>query len=425
MRAAYRPGTSIGATGAKSRSVFQSVENERQLPQHDFADSRLFVTPSSHRYIDKKEIHTDEQSRMVTSSDQSIVFARPKAFVSCTGTTWMNEEMVVRHHEPDLYEIPQETYTYTKYFRGFCAMIIDKSTHIIDSTVHEDLRCVTNDDACQFREYEHTRLKNMVNYLSLALEYSCKEKASLTEKEQPVVHEIAQKTESLISAAKKLQMQVHVTGHSLIRKYDALKAMCHNLQTKINNLNLPLPRPNVYDLTDGGPGVSVTNHEVRYRAAERIRIHNLDRYGRSHMSTHDQGKNEAERTNAAIGNALCDGGPLPWQYVEPFPDGNVENVTLEEYKEQVEEAMKQNAGKVCDEVVIRIDDAPGPGCKDFLKAFKTPSENEMFFSDKDYMNNYIHKPKRQKRQAPGHGYYSQIKKFLETQLGNFTLNLLR
>ena len=38
------------------------------------------------------------------------------------------------------------------------------------------------------------------------------------------------------------------------------------------------------------------------------------------MSTEDQGKNEAERTNAAVGNALCDGGALPWQYVEPFPD---------------------------------------------------------------------------------------------------------
>ena len=58
------------------------------------------------------------------------------------------------------------------------------------------------------------------------------------------------------------------------------------------------------------------------------------------MSTEDQGKNEAERTNAAIGNALCDGGVLPRQYVEPFPDGNVDDVSLDDYKHRVDEAMK-------------------------------------------------------------------------------------
>ena len=49
-----RPGTSVGGTGSKYQSVFQSCKNEKQLPQHDFADSRLFVTLSSHRYMDKK-----------------------------------------------------------------------------------------------------------------------------------------------------------------------------------------------------------------------------------------------------------------------------------------------------------------------------------------------------------------------------------
>ncbi len=102
-----------------------------------------------------------------------------------------------------------------------------------------------------------------------------------------------------------------------------------------------MTRPNVYDLTDGGPGVSVTNYEVRYRAAERMRLLNLDRYIRSHMSTEDQGRNESECTNAAIGNALCDGGPLPWNYHEAFPNNrDIAEVGLEEYKHKVDETMR-------------------------------------------------------------------------------------
>ena len=75
--------------------------------------------------------------------------------------------------------------------------------------------------------------------------------------------------------------------------------------------------------------------------------------------------------------------------------------------------MKRNAWKVCEEAVLRIDDAPGPGRHDFLKAFTTPSKGIMLFSDKDYLNEYVHKTKSQKTTVPGHGYYSKIEKFID------------
>ena len=68
---------------------------------------------------------------------------------------------------------------------------------------------------------------------------------------------------------------------------------------------------------------------------------------------------------------------------------------------------------MCEEAVLRIDDAPGPGRHDFLKAFTTPSKDVMFFSDKDYSNEYVHKTKSQKKTVPGHGYYSKIEKFID------------
>ena len=38
---------------------------------------------------------------------------------------------------------------------------------------------------------------------------------------------------------------------------------------------------------------------------------------RIHRAPHDSGQNEAERSNAAIGEALVDGRALHWEYFQP------------------------------------------------------------------------------------------------------------
>ena len=58
--------------------------------------------------------------------------------------------------------------------------------------------------------------------------------------------------------------------------------------------------PRVLLHTDKGPGVSVTNFEVKYRDAEMVRIHNLDWQMRVHFAVNDPCP--AERTNAWIGD---------------------------------------------------------------------------------------------------------------------------
>jgi hypothetical protein len=145
------------------------------------------------------------------------------------------------------------------------------------------------------------------------------------------------------------------------------------------------------------------------------------------MSTEDQGENESERTNAAIGNALCDGGPLPWDHFKAFPDGNLDNISLEHYKDTLDAIAKQNAWYVCDEVVARMDDAPRPGCRDFLKGYVTTRPNEMFFWDKNHLMDYVHKPKTLKSTAPGHGYYSKLDKFIDAhfEVGELIVEFLK
>ena len=300
-------------------------------------------------------------------------------------------------------------------FCGVCSIVKDKVIHFIEATTDEDIKCVTKTKDCLFRQYETSRLTNFVDFLSLSLDLKALKASLMSDTEIAFADDIASKVHGVIDYANELKtLPLKTTGTPLFRMYLALCAKCTEIRQVIEELNLPAVRPNVYDLTDGGPGVSITNHEVKYRAVERIKIHNIDRYIRTHMSTEDQGKNESERTNAAIGNAMCDGGSLPWKYFEPFgPDQNIADVSLDEcIKCVVDETMKRNAWKVCEEAVLRIDDAPGPGRHDFLKAFTTPSKDVMFFSDKDYLNEYVHKTKSQKT-VPGHGYYSKIEKFID------------
>lgn len=85
-------------------------------------------------------------------------------------------------------------------------------------------------------------------------------------------------------------------------------------------LNLPRRCCSILKTTDAGPRVGITNTEVRFRDAEIAHIHSSDRVNRIHRASGVSAQNEAERTNAAIGDALVDGSALRWRYFKPFDD---------------------------------------------------------------------------------------------------------
>ena len=73
--------------------------------------------------------------------------------------------------------------------------------------------------------------------------------------------------------------------------------------------------------TDAGPGVSLSNYDVRLGIAQRITILSMDYYVRHHLAPRDSSQNDAERARSYIADALCDGRHLQWEYKKMFEGG--------------------------------------------------------------------------------------------------------
>ena len=66
------------------------------------------------------------------------------------------------------------------------------------------------------------------------------------------------------------------------------------MMNSLRNFDLPAVKPFICDLSDAGPGVGVSNLEVRFRDAELARLHQSDYQIRIHRSRDDSAQNEAE-----------------------------------------------------------------------------------------------------------------------------------
>lgn len=60
-------------------------------------------------------------------------------------------------------------------------------------------------------------------------------------------------------------------------------------------------------------GVGISNHNVKFQAAETIMICNLDYYIRHHLANNDSHHNEVERVQSFVGDMICDGGTIDWE----------------------------------------------------------------------------------------------------------------
>lgn len=98
------------------------------------------------------------------------------------------------------------------------------------------------------------------------------------------------------------------TKENLWEIYVYLLDKVRKIQQHIAGLNLPTAKRDVLFATDAGPGVGCSNIEVRFRDAEVAQVLNFDRLNRVHRARDDSGQNEAERSNACIGEAIVDGG---------------------------------------------------------------------------------------------------------------------
>ena len=108
----------------------------------------------------------------------------------------------------------------------------------------------------------------------------------------------------------------HKTGEQLQRVLNPVLDQCDEVLRRIACLRLPPVYPRLLKLTDAGPGIGVSSAESRIRILEKGRMRGNEKVLRIHRAKEDSGQNEAERLNACIGDALCDGGSLKWQIYE-------------------------------------------------------------------------------------------------------------
>ena len=98
-------------------------------------------------------------------------------------------------------------------------------------------------------------------------------------------------------------------AHCLWEHLEKVTDLCRAITAFIDNLHLPQLRDYILQANDAGLGICISNIEVKYRDVEISRINNWGHMSRIHRAPHDSGQNEAECSNAAIGEALVDGKP--------------------------------------------------------------------------------------------------------------------
>ena len=91
------------------------------------------------------------------------------------------------------------------------------------------------------------------------------------------------------------------------------------------------------------------------------------------------GQNEAERLNACIGDALCDGGSLKWQIYDTLhglSEEEVKSLLTSELEAHSSKVMEKNAWVVAEEVCLRIDNSPAP--RGYISAFLVDRPENQF-----------------------------------------------
>ena len=431
-KAYVRPGTSEGFSKARNVKVLMpsDINKQRKLPKYDFAESSAFVTPSTHRILHKEGVIVDGSEKLVSTGDSHFVFTRPKAVIESSGTTWANETVLLAHDHQNELDVPGTNKGLDVNTRNFMRACHDTLFQYKDMFERNDLSNINTEDTdCRHKQYELDRLNHLQHNLSKASEQLTKIQSEpdllvLSNRLVPLISQIQETIKRCVG----LLNDVEASKHDIIVSCEGLALHCSDAIERIKDIGLPMIKPRWSELTDGGPGVSVTNFDVQIRAMEMCRMWNLDYYIRLHRSRGDSGQNEAERTNSAIGDALVDGGTLTWEYYPIFDgltDEEIENLSVEAHHRNEEVRLEKNAWRVAEEIAERIDGAPVLG--EFIHSQLTPKIEDSHFFNQKYIKEYQHATAIKKPSLPVYHYMQKLEAFMQRhiQLGEMYLEYIR
>ena len=434
-KAYLRPGTDVGVRDTKAGVIYDVCEPEKQkqLPQHDFNLAEVNQTPASFRFIQQHTEKIEEKEELISNQDQSVVIIRPKHYIGSCGSVWASDYMRLSHELPMLFqEASSGNIDYSIEFRKLVTFSHDVVFYFVDLTMKEDVICATPQTGCQHYCYENEKLVWFKNQLDKIMGIWTEDKERVKESEETLANELLEKLISIKENTASLQrnMLFFVKQEKLWNSMEDLLSEFSQYLRKIDCLNPPRMSCSILTTTDAGPGVGITNTEVRFRDAEVARIHSSDRVNRIQRAPGDSAQNEAERTNAAIGDALVDGSALRWEYFKPFDGLTVEEIdalSASEVKQKERDCMEKNAWQVAQEVAAMVDDEPGPS-GDFVKCYGTTCKKDQFFFNKKYLMQYTAaKTEAKRRQVPGCSYFKKMYSFIDThfQIGEMFLEYQR
>ena len=176
-KAYLRPGTSEGFSGQRKRRIQtpSAEERSRKLPKYDFPESKVYITPATHRIL---KLHSETidnmEEKIVSNGDSHSVFVRPKAYVGSSGTIWASETMDLIAMYPNDYEVDNSDIndhpTYSTSLRKFFHAIKNYLQQFKHMTTAEDLNCVSGlTTECKFASYEEVCLKHLVENITKSL----------------------------------------------------------------------------------------------------------------------------------------------------------------------------------------------------------------------------------------------------------------
>lgn len=423
-KAYLRPGTDVGSRDSKTGVVYDVVDpnKRRELPQHDFNEPKVNQTPASFRFIKGSIEHSQEDDILINTSDQTLVIVRPKYYIGSSGSVWASDYMRLCHEQPQLFQ-ESGLHAYSMALKKFSSMLHDTACYFSDLTMEEDVKNASSEPECQHKRYEEQKLSWLVQQIEEAIESWNEEQDGMLESEKEIGDDLKSKAvEIQIKATCCIENCLQlIVDNKLCEKEDEVSNDCKNVCRTIKALQLTPWCCDVLKATDAGPGVGVSNVEVRFRDIEIARIHSSDRVNRIHRAPGDSGQNEAERSNAAIGDALVDGSALKWNYYGPLDgltEAEVKNLSVTDLQERENDCMEKNAWKVAAEVSKTIDDEPG-SAGDYMKSYVTTRKERQFFFNTTYLLQYTSTKSDAKRATvPGNAYFSKIEKFMQEHCEN-------
>ena len=163
---------------------------------------------------------------------------------------------------------------YTNSFGTYCAMVHDFTYQYFDMTAKQDLKKVSTDlnvNSKPFFIYEQKRLEVLHNRLQLTNANALEIENAMTNGEKTFLIGIIKPVVGKILAQK---VDDAVKNNSLKELCQKTWELCSSFLELIDDIQLTPVKPRVALLTDVGPGVEVSNFEVKFRVPKLARMYN-------------------------------------------------------------------------------------------------------------------------------------------------------